>query len=184
MNSSKIFYTSDLHFGHKNVIKFSNRPYKDSIDMETKLIENWNKKVALEDTVYILGDMFYGKSDYCKVLDSLKGKKILVKGNHEQWIERYRELEEYFEEITDYKIITDNERKVVLFHFPILDWNHKYHNSYHVYGHVHNIQNIDTLVMYNQINALNAGVDVNSYEPCTLEELIKNKEKYKYNIYI
>lgn len=70
--------------------------------METQLIQNWNNKVESEDIVYIVGDMFYGKSDYYKVLDSLSSKKILVKGNHEQWIDKYTELEEYFEEITNY----------------------------------------------------------------------------------
>ena len=51
-----VFVTSDLHFGHKNIIKYENRPFKDVEEMDQKLIENWNNKVGKDDTVYILGD--------------------------------------------------------------------------------------------------------------------------------
>ena len=58
-NESKILFTSDLHFGHKNVLKFDQRPFFTVSEMDTALIENWNKKVRPGDFVYVLGDMFW-----------------------------------------------------------------------------------------------------------------------------
>ena len=55
----KLFLTSDLHFGHNNVLKFCNRPFADTKEMEKKLIENWNNVVTNEDYVFILGDVFW-----------------------------------------------------------------------------------------------------------------------------
>ena len=57
-----IYYTSDLHFGHRNVLKFDNRPFANVDEMDLVLIENWNNRVQPDDTVYILGDFCY-KSD-------------------------------------------------------------------------------------------------------------------------
>lgn len=175
---SRIFYISDTHFGHKNVIKFCGRPYNSIEEMEERLIKNWNKKVTNLDTVYVLGDMFYGKADAYSILNKLKGKKVLVRGNHEQWLEDNEYLKDRFEEVIDYKVINDNNIKVVLFHFPILNWDHKHYSSIHIHGHIHNNYRKDTEILLED-NRYNASVDVNNYEPCTLEELTENKKKLK-----
>lgn len=52
-----VFFTSDLHFGHKNIIRFDNRPFFSVEEMDKTLIENWNRKVSADDTVYVLGDI-------------------------------------------------------------------------------------------------------------------------------
>ena len=79
-----IYYTSDLHFGHANVIKFDERPFADVEEMDRVLIECWNKKVQDDDTVYIVGDICY-RSRYTAdwYLKQLKGHKILILGNHD-----------------------------------------------------------------------------------------------------
>lgn len=83
----KIYVTSDLHFGHKNIIKFENRPYKDVEEMTEGLINNWNSVVTANDLVYILGDFsFMGKRKTEEVLKRLRGKKILIKGNHDYYV--------------------------------------------------------------------------------------------------
>lgn len=165
------YYISDLHFGHKNVIKYCNRPFKNTDEMREGLIFRWNSKVKENDTVYILGDMFYGaKEDYYKVITSLNGKKVLIKGNHDQWIEENEYLEELFEDICDYKVIEDIGRKVVLFHYPIAEWNHKHYNSYHLYGHIHTNHNE---YMDSQKNCFNVSADLFEFIPQSLDELIK-----------
>ena len=74
------FYISDLHFGHKNILKFDNRPFFTLEEMEKTLISNWNNKISKNDDVYILGDMFWHNEDatrnYCRILNShsLDGK--------------------------------------------------------------------------------------------------------------
>jgi len=82
---SKTFFTSDLHFGHRNVINFCARPYKDVKEMDAAIIKQWNSQVNPEDTVYFLGDFGINKR---KALDkdlvnSLNGKKYIIIGNHD-----------------------------------------------------------------------------------------------------
>ena len=64
MSERKVFFTSDLHFGHENAIRFDNRPFKSIEEMDTELIRRWNEKVGKGDLVYVLGDMIW-KMLYC-----------------------------------------------------------------------------------------------------------------------
>ena len=54
-----IYYIADMHFGHTNVLRFDNRPFSDTAQMDDTLIQNWNERVATDDTVYVLGDAFW-----------------------------------------------------------------------------------------------------------------------------
>lgn len=172
-----IYYTSDLHLGHKNIIKYENRPFKDIFEMTDKLIENWNSVVRPEDTVYHLGDFAF-KNSYMNIdrildtLNRLNGDIHLIIGNHDMpWIEKdailnaLPHLPKYYEEIED------NGKIVVLSHYPIEDWDGKYHGAYHVHGHIHS----QDIVMHLP-NRFNCGVDVRDYKPCTLEELVQTKQ--------
>ena len=49
------YYTSDLHFGHRNVLKFDNRPFANVDEMDLVLIENWNNRVQPDDAPMIIG---------------------------------------------------------------------------------------------------------------------------------
>ena len=65
-----IYFTSDLHFGHKNIIRFDNRPFTSVEEMDETLICNWNKKVNNDDLVYILGDIsWYNDEKTCEIFD-------------------------------------------------------------------------------------------------------------------
>ena len=78
-----IHFTSDLHLGHKNIIRLCNRPFSSSEEMDEVLMENWNRKVHRNDTIYILGDlMFRSEKPPEDYLRQLKGKKHLIMGNH------------------------------------------------------------------------------------------------------
>lgn len=81
-----IYYTSDLHLGHANVIRHCDRPFADADEMDAALINNWNAKVHRNDTVYIVGDfLFRAKRPAEGYLSSLKGKKHLIIGNHDKY---------------------------------------------------------------------------------------------------
>jgi len=81
-----IWFTSDLHFGHEAVIGYSKRPFDSLEDMHTELILRWNECVQPEDTVYVLGDLALCPYQIFEpIATRLKGKKVLVKGNHDSY---------------------------------------------------------------------------------------------------
>ena len=53
-----IWFTSDLHFNHLNILKYEpkSRPFENVAEMNEALIKNWNDRVKPEDTVFVLGD--------------------------------------------------------------------------------------------------------------------------------
>ena len=101
------FYTADPHFGHANILKLCSRPFDTIEEMNEALIKKWNAKVSGSDTVYIIGDMFFRCADPAAILSRLKGKKILVVGNHDSsWMDKV-DLKKYFLEVVDFKVITN-----------------------------------------------------------------------------
>jgi calcineurin-like phosphoesterase family protein len=79
-----IFFTSDLHFYHRNVLTYCQRPFKDVYHMHEVLISNWNATVATDDLVYILGDFAFGSlAKIAAITQRLSGHKVLVRGNHD-----------------------------------------------------------------------------------------------------
>ena len=77
--TQKTFFTSDLHFGHTNVIKFDNRPFQTVEEMDYELVKRWNAKVGKGDLVYVLGDFIWksSSSEAPKLIKSLNGQIIL-----------------------------------------------------------------------------------------------------------
>lgn len=78
------FYIADMHFGHKNVIRYDNRPFDSIEEMDKAMITLWNETVGDNDVVYILGDFsWYKEEKTAFILGCLKGHKVLIKGNHD-----------------------------------------------------------------------------------------------------
>lgn len=128
-------YISDLHLGHKNVIRHDNRPFADVDEMNSAIIKNWNNTVNADDEVYIIGDFAWKNSVGLEVLSQLKGRKFLILGNHDKPTE---EMKFYFEWVKDYAVVNDGDTQVVLSHYPIAHWYNQYRGAVHLYGHVHN----------------------------------------------
>lgn len=170
-----IYYIADLHFGHENVIRFDNRPFSSSDEMDKIIIENWNKKVKPDDTVYILGDVSLGfrhKPEW--YISQLAGHKILISGNHDGYILKNPETRKLFDEIYQILEVNDNGRRVVLCHYPLAEWPGYFRGVYHVYGHIHVQKNRAYEFMKDEPMALNAGCMINNYVPVSLDELISN----------
>jgi calcineurin-like phosphoesterase family protein len=141
--------------------------------MNEKMIEKWNKKVAITDQVYILGDFFFGKGeDAEKLIKRLNGQKFLIKGNHDSFL-RDKFNTSCFGWVKDYYVLKQNNTKFVLFHYPIQVWDCKHHGSIHLYGHVHSNKENHHPLLAELGNAYNVGVDVNDFEPISLEEIMK-----------
>ena len=82
-DGSNIFFTSDSHHSHKNILEFCKRPFEDVEEMNRKMIENWNNKVPKDGIVYHLGDFCWGGYQLWKsIREQLNGEIILIKGNH------------------------------------------------------------------------------------------------------
>ncbi len=136
------YYISDLHLFHENAIQFDNRPFGCIEDMHDAIRASWNNRITNGDTVYILGDIsFRGKKEnLIAFISTLKGKKILIKGNHDDVSDyRYKQL---FEEICDYKEIYDGANGInyllILSHYPLFSWRKMERGSLLLYGHTHN----------------------------------------------
>ena len=137
----KTYFVSDLHFGHANVINFDKRPWTDLESMTQALIANWNATVTNADTVYILGDLFWTHESAHEVLPQLKGRKILIRGNHDEGVTEQPEIAAQFEAIHDYLELDHAGLTLILSHYPIVPYLKCYkRNTLMLYGHVHNTQ--------------------------------------------
>lgn len=174
------FYISDIHFGHKNVLKHDNRPFADVDEMDKEIIRRWNAKVTDEDDVYILGDFAYKSGKNMEwYLRQLKGRLHLIIGNHDGKLLADEKALSYFQSVNEMKAILENGVYIQLCHYPLTDWNKKHYGSYHIHGHIHNAKSEAFHFLKNQEKALNAGCMINNYEPVTLDELIENNRKHK-----
>ena len=134
------YFISDLHLGHKNVLKFDNRPFINIEEHDKTIIDNWNSKVNDKDDVYVLGDIsWHNATNTIEIFKQLKGHIHLVQGNHDNRILKNKELYNLFVEVVDYKELKiDNEVSVVLCHYPMPCFKNHYYDWVHLYGHVHN----------------------------------------------
>ena len=173
-------YTSDLHFGHQNVIRFDHRPFVDVEEMDHVIIECWNARVQPDDTVYIVGDLCYRSQKGAEwYLRQLKGHKILILGNHDVPILQNKAALHYLEGIEKMMHVKDGEYNICLCHFPILEWNGYFRGSWHIYGHIHNRKEETYEIMKTRERALNAGCMINNYAPASFQELAKNNKAFQ-----
>ena len=175
------YYIADTHFGHSNIIRYDNRPFRNVNDMDETIIDRWNRSVNDSDTVYILGDFsWYGEAKTSEILDKLSGHKVLVKGNHDRVTSR---LSRCFDDVCDYLELTDDGNRVILSHYPMIFWNGQFQDSIHLYGHVHNSHQWNCCESYRKelkqlqdipMRMYNVGcmMEWMNYEPRTLEEII------------
>jgi calcineurin-like phosphoesterase family protein len=162
-----IWFTSDLHLGHKNVLHLCERPFQTVQEMDAILIKNWNDLISKDDEVYVLGDFAYRNQRSIKYyVDALNGTKHLILGNHDKG--SMEEYQAHFESVDQIKYLTIDNRFFVLFHYPILSWARRGRGSIHLYGHVHRAHMI---ALENQ-RAINVGVDTNNFKPLSLNEII------------
>lgn len=177
-----IYYTADLHLGHENILKHCSRPFKTIAEMNRVLIDNWNSIVTDKDDIYAVGDLAFrsDKSETLEIIKKLKGRKYLAVGNHDGKLLNYPEFAELFSDIKDIFDISDNGRRVIICHYPILEWDGFFRGSYHIYGHIHNGSPDAAAIMKTRERAFNAGVDLNDFIPQTLDMMIRRKEAGMY----
>lgn len=168
-----IYFISDTHFGHKGSLKWPDgaaRPFNSTEEMNQTIIDNWNSIVTDEDTVYHIGDFSYktSTSQLKKIFDSLKGKIILIKGNHDGQTLKANQKYHRFESVHNILNLEYNTAKIVLCHYPIQSWNGKNRGSIHIHGHVHGKP---TNIIGNIIDV---SCEAINYTPISIEKILSN----------
>lgn len=157
-----IFFTSDTHFGHKNIIEYCNRPFANVDEMNEELIRRWNEKVSPDDIVYHLGDFaFMPKSRIAEIVSRLNGKIVLIMGNHDP-----KGIRKFFHEWhKDYllHVKVHESDSVFLSHYPASNTG-----RIALCGHVHNSWKV---AGFPGTSNINVGVDVWDYYPVSIEEI-------------
>lgn len=180
-----LYFTSDTHFFHENVIKFCDRPFQDVREMNKVLMDNWNAKVSPEAHIFLLGDfMLKGSIDMARhMLSRLNGKKYLIMGNHDYQNKMNRQsVIDLFESVHDYLYIhvqdedmKGHEKAIFLCHYPMLSWNGSVRGSWQLFGHVHSgprSTSVELPLLKNLSPAqYDVGVDNNDFTPVSYEEL-------------
>lgn len=164
-----IFFTSDEHYGHSNIIKFCNRPFADIAEMRERLIENHNARVTKGDLVYHLGDMFCRTLSFkeaLSIMDRLNGQHYYIRGNHEELIDNYPQLRERFVWVRDrHKLKFKDMPHIVLDHYAGRVWDGSHNGSWQLYGHTH------AVLRENDSLSFDVGVDAWKYFPVSLEQV-------------
>ena len=112
--------------------------FRDTDHMREQMIAEWNQSVAQEDVVYILGDVaFLPAVEAVAIMRRLHGRKILIEGNHDRKLLNDPVFRSCFESVHSYLRLTHNGQLVVMFHYPILEWDQMHRGSVHFYRHVH-----------------------------------------------
>lgn len=163
--SPRIFVTADTHFGHSSLA--SRRGFASVEEHDALLIEAWNSVVGPRDEVWHLGDFALGASpERCAaVFKRLRGRKILVRGNHD----RKRTLDlpwHAIHELATPKLIG---RRWVFCHYPMRAWMGAFRGTVHVFGHTHG-------KLPDTNRSCDAGVDRWGYRPAALEEVLERVE--------
>jgi calcineurin-like phosphoesterase family protein len=159
---TKVWFTSDTHFGHRNVIQYCKRPYASVDEMNEALIANWNAVVSPEDVVYHNGDVaMCSARRLAGIVWRLNGTIHLTPGNHDK---EALKLKERWASIEPYREITIDKQKIVLCHYAFAVFNGSHRGTIHLHGHSHG-----KLPGHRQ--RLDIGVDCWDYRPVSLEQI-------------
>jgi calcineurin-like phosphoesterase family protein len=174
----KTFITSDLHFGHANIMKFcpdTRARFKNDVAyMNEAMVREWNEIVGPEDLTYILGDVaFCNVQKATAFLRRMNGRKILIVGNHDKKLVQDKSFCTEFESVQEYLDINYAGNKVVMFHYPIFEWDQAHRGAIHFYGHKHG----GACPEMTQYRARDVGMDATGYIVQTMEDAIKDALK-------
>lgn len=182
-----IWFSSDFHFAHKNIVEGTSewedktccRKFKDSEEMSILIIENLNKLVDSNDTLYFNGDFaFSGVPNYFKWREKINCRNIhFVCGNHDNkhgscYDPEYKgkRVSSLFSSYKVYNEIFISKTPIILFHYSINSWNHMSGGSIHLFGHSHSLPENR---FYNEGKSMDVGVDGNNFKPYSVDEIFE-----------
>lgn len=179
-----IWFNSDLHLSHANIIKYCKRPFVrtefpeddkrhwDYETMDETLVKNHNELVGSDDDVYNLGDLTFGRDANVdrarQLLRRMNGRHHFIFGNHDKIA---TQLSDMFVWMKHYHEFKQGEITIILFHYALRTWNHQFKGSMHLYGHSHGTLPEDKSLSFD------VGVDTHDFRPYHLDDIIKKMER-------
>lgn len=162
-----IWFSSDHHFNHINILKYTQRPFSSVQEMDSEMISRWNSVVKEKDEIYYLGDLTLGNWGTARsYLKQLRGRIKFIEGNHDKrWfssLEANQKLPHIYE-------LNYMNKTIVLSHYPMRGWNRAYHGSYHLFGHEHG-----NMQPYGK--SFDVGVDCWNFYPVSIEQVFEKME--------
>jgi calcineurin-like phosphoesterase family protein len=167
-----VFFTSDQHFFHKNIIKYCHRPFNNLEHMHDEIIKRWNSKVKNSDGVYVLGDFVWTPNIkiISNTISRLNGTIYLLKGDHGNIkidnIQNKVHLVDSIVEMVPTFPLTNIKTTITLCHWCMRVWPKSHFNSWHLYGHSHGM-------LPPEGKSHDVGVDNNNFYPLSLDEIIE-----------
>lgn len=177
--AEKIFFVSDTHFNHENIIKYCKRPFKSVEEHDAELIRRWNEKVPEDGIVFHLGDVAFGNHQTInEILNQLNGTIYLVIGNHD-WRSIVKNHWWRFREMTQQINMKISGRHVILNHYPLLCFSGAWRGedaTYQLFGHVHTSPYTNEGLDQPRLKMLftsqyDVGVDNNNFTPVSWKEV-------------
>ena len=196
-NIDEIYFTSDLHLQHANIIELCDRPYSSLEEMNKALISNWNNTIKHGDWVYILGDFCWGdRKMWVYFLHQLPGNKILIQGNHDKDNNIPRDM---FVDVIDGFLnmeikdpdIQSKSQRLTLCHYPMLSWYQSHKGAWQLFGHWHTLATQkpqvnrvkegesdyirEEFILMDRVrrSQWDVGVDLNNYTPISYQQIKK-----------
>lgn len=176
-NTGDIWFTSDTHFNHSQIIKYCDRPYENQNDMNEDMIARWNAIVKPEDTVFHLGDFaFTSNIDTIReIVSRLNGEIFLILGNHDIQNGFYRDsVREIFGErmrsLLDIQVWDDEQddwQAITLCHFRMGTWHRSNKGAWNLFGHSHGT----TEEKHCKPMQIDVGVDCHDMNPVSYDKV-------------
>ena len=178
--AERLFFTSDTHFGHRNIIKYCERPFSCIEEMDDALIANWNRVVGKDDIIFHLGDFaMAGSAEWSRLLQKLNGKIYLILGNHD--LKTIGAGFSRLEGVAMQMLINVKGQIIYLNHYPFLCYGGSYRNTWQLYGHVHTgpaNRGLDVPRLKMMLpTQYDVGVDNNNYIPVSFEQVKRSIRK-------
>ena len=165
--AQQVWFTSDTHFGHTNIVTYSERPFDDVYEMNEALVRNWNAVVRAGDVVYHLGDFaLCDAASATKIVKCLSGQKYLVFGNHDKVLRKDESFLKNWIWAKDVADIKVGLQRVVLMHYAMRVWNQSHRGAWQLHGHSHG-----SLKEESHLLQADVGVDCWNQRPVSFEEL-------------
>jgi calcineurin-like phosphoesterase family protein len=134
VGGQKVFFTADLHLGHKNIIGYCNRPFSTGGEMDAKIISSINETVGQNDILYVIGDFCHKGGTALSYRERIVCENVhIILGNHDE----PTKFTSGFSSVSDQKMILYVNQKIFMCHYPMRSWSGSYRKSWMLYGHVH-----------------------------------------------